>query len=102
MKKLLPNINKRNSSGFTLIELLVVIAIIAVLAIMGFAAFRGFTGKGNDARREADIKAIGDAIEGAKGADYGMITLLGSNFASGAIPSDPVGGATGNANHGGY
>ncbi len=56
------------TKGFTLIELLVVIAIIAVLAIMGFASFRGFTTRGNDARREADLKSIGDALEANKGA----------------------------------
>ena len=56
----------KSAFGFTLIELLVVVAIIAVLAIMGFAAFGGLTGKGNDARRLADIKAIASALEVAR------------------------------------
>lgn len=102
MKTLLPKNTTRQ--GFTLIELLVVIAIIAVLAVMGFAAFRGFTGRGNDARRAADIKAIGDALEsaraGAQATNY--LALATSQFASGAIPIDPIGGAIGNANHQGY
>lgn len=83
----LPKNSKR--SGFTLIELLVVIAIIAVLAVMGFAAYRGFTGRGNDDRRAADIKAIGDALEANK-TSTGYQVLVGNQFASGSIPTDPV------------
>ncbi|MBI2022371.1 type II secretion system protein, partial [Candidatus Daviesbacteria bacterium] len=87
MKKLLPK-TLNNPSGFTLIELLVVIAIIAVLAITGFAAFRGFTGRGNDARRSSDLKAIGDALEANRGA-AAYVVLASEQFASGAIPTDP-------------
>ena len=93
MKLSLPKIKKTH--GFTLIELLVVIAIIAVLAVMGFAAFGGLTGRGNDDRRRVDIKAIGDVYEvkrTATAADYGAEALAGTDFAGGAIPSDPVTG----------
>ena len=91
MKKLLPQ-SKLNPQGFTLIELLVVISIIAVLAIMGFAAFRGFTGRGNDARRNADLKAIGDALEANRNAGAGSyVVLADSMFANGKIPVDPSG-----------
>lgn len=96
MKTLLP----KTSKGFTLIELLVVIAILAILAVIGFAAFRGFTGRGNDARRSADLKAVGDALETAKGTYY--VALATNQFASGSIPIDPTGGAAGNSTHGGY
>src|SRR6266571_3023911 len=75
--------------GFTLIELLVVIAIIAVLAIMGFAAFRGFTGRANDDRRLADLKAISGALEANTGiipGTSGYVPLAASQFASGIIP----------------
>lgn len=90
MKKFLPKNSK--TSGFTLIELLVVIAIIAVLAVMGFAVFSGLTGRGNDDRRQVDIKAIGDVYEvkrTPKMADYGTLTLVGNDFAGGTIPADP-------------
>ena len=100
MNTQLPNTTKQ-TKGFTLIELLVVIAIIAVLAIMGFAAFRGFTTRGNDARRQADLKSIGDALEANK-ISTGYLPLATSQFASGTVPIDPVGGAAGNATHGGY
>lgn len=89
MKKYLP------TSGFTLIELLVVIAIIAVLAVIGFAAFQGLTGRGNDSRRRADVKAIADVYEvkrTAAMADYGGEALAATDFAGGAIPIDPTTG----------
>lgn len=92
MKKFLPK-SSNNPHGFTLIELLVVIAIIAVLAVMGFAAFGGLTGRGNDARRRTDIKAIGDAYEvkrTATMADYGGEILADTDFAGGKIPKDPI------------
>ncbi|MBI2337883.1 type II secretion system protein [Candidatus Daviesbacteria bacterium] len=100
MKKFLPtstslSINKtyKNSAGFTLIELLVVIAIIAVLAVMGMAVFSGLTGRGNDSRRLADIKAISDAYENqrtATMANYGTLALANANFSGGTIPADPI------------
>lgn len=92
MKKILPK-TKYNTSGFTLIELLVVIAIIAVLAVMGFAVFNGLTGRGNDARRSADVKAIADAYETKRTstmADYGGLVLAATDFATGIIPADPI------------
>src|SRR5436190_4230306 len=98
---MLPKI-ENSRKGFTLIELLVVIVIISVLAIMGFAAFRGFTGKGNDARRQADLKAISGALEANKGSvagTTGYAALANNQFASGAIPVDPVGGSAGATGH---
>ena len=75
--------------GFTLIELLVVIAIIAVLAVMGFAAFSGLTGRGNDDRRRADLKAIADALEVRKGTNTSYQTIFGTDFAAGVPPQEP-------------
>lgn len=78
--------------GFTLVELLVVISIISVLAVMGFAAFRGFAGRGNDAKRRADVDAISKAFE----ANYNNNSVtpygapLDSWFSSGAVPTDPT------------
>jgi len=90
--KILPKTFK-NPQGFTLIELLVVIAIIAVLAVIAFASFAGLTGRGNDARRRVDIKAIADVYEVRRSptaADYATLTLVGTDFAGGAIPADPI------------
>lgn len=86
MKKFLP------PYGFTLIELLVVIAIITVLAVMGFAAFGGLTGRGNDSRRNADMKAFADAME-VKRANVNSsvyITVVATDFAGGAFPAEPT------------
>ena len=77
-------------SGFTLIELLVVIAIIAVLAVMGFAAFGGLTGRGNDSRRKADIKAFADAMEVKRGTGGVYVTVAVTDLAAGAFPSEPT------------
>jgi prepilin-type N-terminal cleavage/methylation domain-containing protein len=78
-------------SGFTLIELLVVIAIIAILAVMGFAAFTGLTGRGNDGRRNTDIKAIGDALEVRRGNNTAYQTIFATDFATGKFPAEPTG-----------
>ncbi len=91
MKKFLPK-SINNPQGFTLIELLVVVAIIAVLAVMGFAAFSGLTGRGNDDRRKADIKAISDAMEVVRG-NYSAYQYLTVNaFAGGVVPYEPITG----------
>ncbi len=89
MKKFLPK-TTTNSSGFTLIELLVVIAILAVLAVMGFAAFGGLTGRGNDSRRMADMKAFADAMEVKKGTGSAYVTVVATDFASGNFPAEPT------------
>lgn len=80
------------TKGFTLIELLIVIAILAVLSTMGFATFRGVVGRGNDARRLEDLKAIADALEANRvnvGGVYGYAQLSDQMFSSGSIPKDP-------------
>jgi prepilin-type N-terminal cleavage/methylation domain-containing protein len=85
-------INLPNKKGFTLIELLVVIAIIAILAVIGFAAFRNVGAGRNDARRQADLGAISDALEVNKNQTTGFYsTLAPSQFGSGQIPVDPSG-----------
>lgn len=50
-------------SGFTLTELLIVVSIIIILAVLITAFLRTQLFKGNDARRKADIKRIGIAVE---------------------------------------
>jgi len=56
-----------SSKGFTLIELLVVIAIIAVLASLVLAAASSVQKKGARSRAEAEIAALGAALERYKG-----------------------------------
>ncbi len=75
--------------GFTLIELLVVITILAILAVIGFAAFSGLTGRGNDSRREADIKSIADALEVKKGTSSTYQAITAADFATGTFPQEP-------------
>ena len=92
MKKFLPK-TINNPQGFTLIELLVVIAILAVLATIGFASFNGLTTRGNDDKRQVDIKAIADAYEVKRGTnvDYGTLALATTDFSAGIPPVNPSG-----------
>lgn len=55
--------SERKRSGFTLIELLVVVAIIGLLATISIISFSSARMKARDAKRMADLKRIGDALE---------------------------------------
>ena len=50
--------NRRNRKGFTLAELLIVVAIIAVLVAIAVPLFVGALQKANDARDDANIRAV--------------------------------------------
>lgn len=77
--------------GFTLIELLVVIAIIAILAGLVLSTAGYIQKKGARARAEAEIAALGAALESYK-ADNGDYPILsnGNPFPSSgtAVPGD--------------
>lgn len=83
-----------NLKGFTLIELLVSITIISVLAVIAFAAFSGLTSRGNDSRRQADIKAVADALEVKKGNSATYVAITANDLSGGVFPSDPEGART--------
>lgn len=97
--------------GFTIVELLVVIAIIALLSSIVFVSVTGTRARSRDARREADIKEIQNAVNlyavnnrafPVCGSD---VVINGSNdclstqlLAAGAmsqVPVDPLGKASG-------
>lgn len=92
MKKYLPS-----KKGFTLIEILVVVTIIAVLSVIAFAVFSGLGGQGNDARRQADIKALADALEVkyATSKTYASQTIAAGDFGTGVFPKEPTGRTVG-------
>jgi type II secretion system protein G len=60
----------RSTRAFTLIELLIVIAIISILLTTVLSASRGVQEKGRRSRAEAEIAAVGAALESYK-ADNG-------------------------------
>lgn len=79
-------------SAFTLIELLIVITIIAVLAGLVMGAAKSVQDKGKRSRTEAEIAAIGAALESYK-ADNGEYPSNGTtanctNLVAALMPSD--------------
>lgn len=56
-------VSSKKQKGFTLIELLVVIVIIGILVVIVLVAMSTARAKTRDAKREADIRAIGLAME---------------------------------------
>ena len=80
------------SSGFTLVELLVVIAIIAILAALVLSAAGFVQKKGARSRAEAEIAAIGAALESYKvdNGDYpaNASTNSDSNLVTALMPTN--------------
>ena len=68
------------NQGFTLIELLIVIAVIAILVSIVLSVSSGVQEKGRRSRAEAEIAAVGAALESYK-ADNGDYPI-GSNSGS--------------------
>lgn len=101
-------------TGFTLIELMVVVAIIGILMSVGIVAFSGAQRNSRDAKRRADVDALGKALEqyygnnqvytngsilyapsnGVGWSDANMIGVTGPYFPSGRPPVDPINDAT--------
>jgi len=78
---MLATYKKSSFRGFTLIELLVVVAIIATLASLVLAAASGVQKKGARSRAEAEIAALGAALERYK-ADNGDFPTNSSGSAN--------------------
>lgn len=96
----------QSKKGFTLVELLVVIAIIGILSTLAVVALGNVRSKARDAKRVADIKQIGTALElyYADGGSYPTVITPGQSLVSsnGAdvyldkIPSNPTPRTDGN------
>lgn len=88
-----------NKKGMTLTEILIVVSIVAFLSLLGTVFFRTQIFKGYDARRKADIKRIGIAVEEyEKDHDCyplpNLVTCTGEGSGLepylGKIPCDPI------------
>lgn len=83
--------------GFTLIELMVVIAIIGLLMAAGLVSYTSAQKNARDAKRQADINAVGQAMEMYAStnnstypvyANYAALAL-GTAYLPGGNPVDP-------------
>lgn len=87
---------KQNTKGFTLLEILVVISIIGILIAIGASAYSTAQKKSRDARRTGDLKAMQNAFEqfyATNDSSYDTCANMATGFSSGALPTDPKGGA---------
>ena len=92
----------KRQRGFTLIELLVVISIIGLLAAAGLATYTQSQKRARNAKRQADIISIADALELSYELNPGPCTAKSkytySNVCvamfAGGIPLDPSTGAS--------
>ena len=90
----------KKQKGFTLIELLVVISIIGLLAAAGLATYTQSQKRARDAKRQADIIAIADALELAydnttcSSTKFAYPTALCTAMFAGGIPVDPTNSGT--------
>jgi general secretion pathway protein G len=69
--------NGKRNHGFTLIEMLIVVALIIIIAGIALPRFLGVTGKGRQARAQAELKSLDTAITG----------YLTFNLTSGDLPT---------------
>ncbi len=85
--------------GFTLLELLIVIAIIGILASLATVSYSSAQKKARDSQRQADLKAIQNAMEQYYADNDGSYpvgcgTIGGdSNYLPNGLPVDPKGGS---------
>ena len=79
---------KNHSGGFTLIELLVVIAIIAILASLVLSAAGFVQKKGARNRAEAEIAALGAALESYKADNGDYPNSSTTNIVSALMPTN--------------
>lgn len=85
-------------AGFTLVELMIVVGVISFLAVLITVFLRTQVFKGNDARKKADIKRIGIAVEEYEKDNncYPLSTTVSCSPGDGLkpylskIPCDPV------------
>ncbi|MDD3679643.1 MAG: type II secretion system protein [Candidatus Shapirobacteria bacterium] len=105
----------RKYSAFTLLELLIVIAIIGILASLATVSYSSAQRRARDSQRQADLKAIQNAMEQYY-ADYdgnypltcdgigGAQSPSGESYLPTGLPTDPKSGEEyeGNCTNAGY
>jgi prepilin-type N-terminal cleavage/methylation domain-containing protein len=84
----------KGSRGFTLIELIVVIVIIGILAIIAIPKFLDLTNQAKASATKASLGAVRSTLymiyanNAANGAAAFPSSLVGTDFASGALPTN--------------
>lgn len=78
----------KSVKGFSLIELMVVISIIAILAVIGAVVYSNVQSRGRDAKRQADVSAIADALESKKDPTIATYASVAAADFSNGVPTD--------------